>query len=164
MTALFQLSAEYRQISDKLHDLDLDETTIADTLEGVGGELQEKAINVAKFFRNVESDAEQIEAAAKQMLERAKAMRKKADSLKRYLHTNMEKAGITKIDCPYFVISIKQNPVSVAIDDEAEIPDDYMREIPTKFEPDKKLIKSALDEGYNVPGCHLTRSTRLEIR
>ena len=95
MTALFQLSAEYRQISDKLHDLDLDETTIADTLEGVGGELQEKAINVAKFFRNVESDAEQIEAAAKQMLERAKAMRKKADSLKRYLHTNMEKAGIT---------------------------------------------------------------------
>ena len=164
MTALFQLASEFRQISDKLYDLDLDEQTISDTLEGLGGDLQEKAINVAKFFRNIESDADQIEIAAKQMLDRAKALRKKAEGLKHYLHSNMERAGITKIDCPWFVISIRNNPESVVIDDESEIPDDYLREIPAKYEPDKKLIKSAIQDGYVVPGCHLQRTTRIEIK
>ena len=43
MTALFELAAEYRAISDKLHDLDLDDQTIADTLESLNGDIQEKA-------------------------------------------------------------------------------------------------------------------------
>lgn len=164
MTALFQLAAEYRAIADKLNDSELDEATIADTLESMSGDLQEKSVNIAKFFRNLESDAEQIEQAAKQMMDRAKALRKKADSLKHYLHSNMEKAGIQKIECPWFVLSIKLNPASVKIDDESLIPDYYMREIPAKFEPDKKLIKSAIDEGYVVPGCHIERGTRLEVK
>jgi len=164
MTALFELAAEYRAISDKLHDLDMDEQTIADTLESIGGDLQEKSVNVAKYFRNMEADADKIEEAAKAMMERARAIRKRAASLKKYLHDNMERAGITKIESPWFVVSIKNNPASVKIDDESLIPDDYMREIPAKFEPDKKMIKSAMDEGYQVPGCHIERGTRLEIK
>ena len=164
MQPLFQLAAEYRAVSDKLHDLDMDEQTIADTLEGISGDLQEKSVNVAKYFRNMEADADKIEEAAKAMMDRARAIRKRSASLKQYLHTNMERAGITKIESPWFVLSIKTNPASVKIDDESLIPDDYMREIPAKFEADKKLIKSAMDEGYIVPGCHIERATRLEIK
>jgi predicted nuclease with TOPRIM domain len=164
MTALFELAAEYRAISDKLHDLDMDEQTIADTLESISGDLQEKSVNVAKYFRNMEADADKIEEAAKAMMDRAKAIRKRSASLKKYLHDNMERAGITKIESPWFVVSIKTNPSSVKIDDQSLIPDDYMREIPAKFEPDKKMIKSAMDEGYIVPGCHIERGTRLEIK
>ncbi len=40
---------DYLAVANKLHELDLDEQTIADTLEGVSGDLQEKATNVAKF-------------------------------------------------------------------------------------------------------------------
>ena len=68
MTALFELAAEYRAISDKLHDLDMEEQTISDTLESIGGDLQEKSVNVAKYFRNMEADADKIEEAAKQMM------------------------------------------------------------------------------------------------
>lgn len=164
MTALFELAGQYRAISDKLHDLELDDQTIADTLEGLSGDVQEKAVNVAKFFRNMEADAEKIEEAAKQMLARAKAIRNRSASLKQYLLTNMEVSGISKIESPWFVISIKQNPASVTIDDESLIPDDYMREIPATFAPDKKLMKSALDEGYIIPGARLTRGHRLEIK
>ena len=164
MAALFELAAEYRAISDKLHDLDMDEQTISDTLESIGGDLQEKSVNVAKYFRNMEADADKIEEAAKAMMERAKAIRKRSASLKKYLHDNMERAGITKIESPWFVISIKTNPASVKIDAESLIPDDYMREIPARFEPDKKMIKSAMDEGYQVPGCYIERGTRLEIK
>ena len=164
MTALFQLAAEYRQVADKLHDLDLDEQTIADTLESFGGDLQEKATNVAKFIRNLESDAEKIEDAAKAMLDRAKAYKRKADSIKRYLHNNMEISGITKIESPWFVLSIRQNPESVSVDDESSIPRDYFKEIPATYQLDKTLVKKAIKDGYEVPGCHLQRTTRLEIK
>lgn len=164
MTALFILAAEHRALADKLHDTDLDEQTIIDTLEAESGDLVEKGKNVAAVFRNLESDAKQIKEAEQQLAERRKAIEKRAESLKHYLKTNMEIAGIPKIDCPWFVVSIKTNPASVVIDDESEIPDDYMRETPASFVPDKKIIKSAIDEGYTVPGCHLERGTRLEIK
>lgn len=164
MTALFILAQEHRALADKLHNLDLDDQTIADTLEAEGGDLIEKGKNVAAVFRNLESDAKQIKEAEQQLAERRKVIEKRAESLSNYLKTNMEIAGITKIECPWFVVSIKQNPASVQIDDESEIPDDYMREIPATFAPDKKLIKSALDEGYQVPGCSLVRGTRIEIK
>lgn len=164
MSNLYELTNEYKAISDKLHDADLDEQTIADTLESIGGDLQDKAVNVAKFFRNMESMADQIKHAESQMAERRKAIEKRAASLKAYLKDNMERAGITKIECPFFVVSIAQNPASVQIDDESLIPDDYMREIPATFAPDKKLMKSAMDEGYTIPGARLTHGTSLRIK
>lgn len=163
MTALFELASQYRALSDKLRDLDLPEEVIADTLEAEGGDLQEKSINIAKFFRNVESDADQIEEAAKAMLARAKALRGRAASLRHYLHTNMEKAGISKIESPWFVIAVKQNPESVVIDNEVDVPDKFFREI-HKYEIDKQRIKLAIKNGDAVPGCHLERTTRIEIK
>lgn len=164
MNSLYDLAGEYRAISDKLHDLDLPEEVIADTLEGLAGDIQEKSVNVAKYFRNLESMAEQIKQAEAQMSARRKAIEKRAASLKQYLHTNMEKAGIAKIESPWFVVSIKQNPEALQVDDEASIPRDYFKEIPATFQLDKTLCKQAIKDGYSVPGCHLSRSTRLEIK
>ena len=164
MSNLYELAGEYRAISDKLHDAELDEQTIADTLEGLSGDLQEKSVNVAKYIKNLESDADQIKQAEQQMTERRKALEKRAASIKHYLHTNMEKAGITKIECPWFVLSIKNNPESVQIDDEQSIPRDYFKEIPASYSLDKTLVKTAIKDGFNVPGCHLSRGTRLEIK
>ena len=163
-TSLYELAGEYRAISDKLHDLDLPEEVIADTLEGLGGDLQEKSVNVAKYFRNLEAMADQIRQAETHMVARRKAIEKRAENLKHYLKENMERAGISKVECQWFVISIKQNPESVQVDDESLIPLDYFKEIPAIYQLDKVLVKSALRDGYLVPGCHLSRGTRLEIK
>ena len=45
--SLFSIAAEYRADCEKLCDLDLDEATLRDTLEGMSGELEVKARNVA---------------------------------------------------------------------------------------------------------------------
>jgi Siphovirus Gp157 len=163
-TSLYEIAGSYRAISDRLHDLDLDEQTIADTLEGVGGDLQEKSVNVAKYFRNLEAMADQIKQAESQMSARRKAIEKRAASLKEYLKTNMERAGISKIESPWFAISIKQNPESVHVDDETAIPRDYFREIPVSYQLDKVLCKQAIKDGYEIPGCHLEHGTRLDIK
>lgn len=164
MTALFILAAEHRALADKLHNLDLDDQTIADTLESEGGDLVEKCKNVAAVFRNLESDAKQIKEAEQQLAERRKAIEKRAESLKNYLKTNMEVAGITKIECPWFLISIAQNPEAVTVDDESLIPRDYFKEIPATFQLDKAMVKQAIKDGFNVPGAHLSRGTSLRIK
>lgn len=164
MTALFQLAAEHRALSDKLHDLDLDDETIADTLEGESGDLVEKGKNVAAVFRNLESDAKQIKEAEQQLAERRKAIEKRAESLKQYLKTNMELAGIQKIESPWFVVSIKQNPEAVTVDDEEAIPRDYFKEIPASYQLDKTMVKHALKDGFDVAGVRLTRGTRLDVK
>lgn len=164
MTSLFNLAAEYKAVSDKLHDSDLDEQTIADTLEGMAGELEVKATNVGFVIRNLDSMAEQIKQAEESMAKRRKALENRSKWLKSYLLQNMLATGKTKIESPYFVISVRNNPESVVIDAESQIPDDYMREIPATFEPNKQAIKQAIQDGFTVPGVHLARTQSLQIK
>ena len=164
MTTLYEMSADFRALADKLADSDLDQQTIADTLDGAGGDLEEKIINTAKYYRNIDADADKIEEAAKQMLARAKTLRTHAGNIKQYLQSNLERAGLQKVNSPWFVVSIAQNPESVTVDDEEAIPRDYFKEIPVSFVLDKVLLKQALKDGYTVPGARLTRGTSLRIK
>jgi len=164
--SLYELAGEYHQAAVALSNMDLDDQTIADTLEGLSGALEAKATNVAYFVRNLEATAEQIKLAEKQMADRRKAMENRAERIREYLKANMEVAGITQIECPHFKLSIKKNPPSVVIDAESQIPADYMTvPVAPPPAPDKKLIAAALKDGFEVPGCHLeTGKTRLDIR
>jgi hypothetical protein len=162
---LFEIAGEYRADAQKLQDLELDDQTFADTLESIGGDLEAKAMNTAFVARNLEATAEQIKEHAKAMTERAKAMENRAARIRKYLLDGLQLAGRDKIDTPFFKIKIAQNPPAVAIDDEALIPASYKTEpVPPLPAPDKVLIKRAISEGFDVPGCRLVRSQRLEIK
>lgn len=164
MSALFELAAEFRALADKLNDSELDQETIADTLDGASGDLEEKITSIAKYKKNIEAEADAIKAARSPMEERENKLRKKAESLAEYMKSNMEKAGILKVPSPWFVISIAQNPEAVTVDDETLIPRDYFKEIPASFVLDKNLLKSAIKDGFTVPGVRLTRGTSLRIK
>jgi hypothetical protein len=164
MAALFELAAEFRSLADKLNDAELDQQTIADTLDGASGDLEEKIINTAKYYRNIEADADKIEEAAKQMMARAKTLRNQSGHIKQYIQSNLELAGLQKVSSPWFVVSIAQNPEAVTVDDESLIPRDYFREVPVSYVIDKTLCKIAIKDGFEIPGVRLTRSTRLVIK
>ena len=164
MTALYLLTQEFLATAEKLADADLPDDVIADTLEALQFPLEEKCKNVAMVIRNMEADAKAIKDAADAMLARAKSAENRAKHLKGYLQSAMESTGISKIECPWFVISIRNNPESVVIDAESQIPDDYLREVPATYSPDKALIKKAIQDGFAVPGCHLTRTQSLSIK
>lgn len=161
---LYQLSHEFRDTADKLADMELDQETISDTLESISLPLEKKAERVAMVVRNLDSLADQIKQAEKEMADRRKKIEKRADDVRQYLMENMHHAGMTSIDCPYFKLSIKNNPESVDVYDDKLIPSEYMREIPARQEPDKVALKSAMKEGKEVEGARLTRTTRLEIK
>ena len=164
MTALYLLTQEFREAAEKLADAELPDEVIADTLESLQFPIEEKAKNVAMVIRNLEPSANATKEAADAMILRAKSEENRAKHLKGYLQSAMEATGITKIESPYFVISLRNNPESVVIDAESQIPADYMREVPATYSPDKTLIKKAIQDGYEVPGCHLTRTQSLQIK
>jgi hypothetical protein len=165
MTTLYELVGERLALQNKLEELDLDEQTIADTLEGSSTEIQAKVEAYAFVIRNMESLPEAIKAEEKRLADRRKAIEKRVDSIKNWLFVSMQTAGITKIESPVFTVTLQNNPASVVIDDEALIPVNFMRvPEPPPPAPDKTLIKQAINDGLEVPGAHLQTSQRLVIK
>ena len=163
--ALYELAADFRETADRLADMDLDEQTLRDTLESIAFPVEQKAVQVAAFVRNLEATAEQIKQAEKAMADRRKAIESRAAHVREYLLHNMRACGFTHVEHPQFVIAVKQNPESVVIEDERQIPMDYMRQTePPPPAPDKALIKQAIKDGYEIPGAKLTRTLRLDIK
>ena len=165
MTSLYVLADEYRAAAESLADMELDEQAVIDTLESLSGALEVKATNVAMFARNLEATAQAIKDAEAKMAARRKAVEARAERIRGYLWQSMELAGIPKIECPYFKLAVRENPPSVVIESPNLIPAEFMRNPePPPPEPDKKAIAEALKEGKNVPGAHLERGKRLEIK
>jgi hypothetical protein len=170
MTALtlFQIATEYRHITDVLMDSGADEQTLTDTLEGEAWPLELKAQNYGFVIRNLEATAANIKDAEKQMKARREAIEKRAAALLERLKTGLEIAGVSKLECPHFALTIKKNPPSVDVWDERQIPAQYLRTpepppppVPT---PDKAAIKEAIKAGIDVPGAQVVQGTRLEIK
>lgn len=163
--SLYQLSGSYLQALDFLTDpeTDLPAEVINDTLEALGGELEDKAVNVAKFLRNMEAMAEAIKAAEESMEKRRKALEARVKWMKAYLKGNMERTGINKIECPYFKLSIQKNPAAVNVINEDVIPEQFKEQVIT-WKLDKTAIKKAIESGQAVPGAELVNGTRLSIK
>lgn len=165
--SLYQLSGDYLEALNFLSDpeMDFDSDAVANTLEGLAFEVETKAINVAKFLRNMEATAEAIKKAESEMAKRRKALETRILWMKGYLKDSMEKTGINKIECPYFGLSIAKNPAALEIFDVDSIPAEYKsQQIVYETVIDKAAIKSALSSGQNIPGAKLTNGTRLVIK
>lgn len=162
---LYELVGQYRALEHLETTDDIPAEVIQDTLEGLTGQLQEKATNVALFIRNLDATADAIDDAAAKMKDRAGVLRRRAESLKEYLLFNMQSSGITKIDSPYFTLSVRTNPPSVVIDNEAEIPEEYkVQPPPPPPRIDKQAIARDIKAGKEVPGCHTEQRQRLEVK
>ena len=165
MTHLYEIVQHRAEFERLAEQGDLDPQLIVDTLESLDGELNDKAVAVAQFSRNIEATAAAVREAGKAMLDRAARLEKRAESIRNYLLFQMEFAQVSKIECPWFTIAIRKNPPAVIIDDEAAVPDQFkVTPEPPAPRPDKALIRDALKAGEDVPGARLVQSERLEIK
>ena len=167
MANLYEISTQYLATAQQLAELDIDEQTLADTLESEAWPVEEKVRAVSAVILNLQAEADMVKAVADRHAKRAKALQSRADALHDYLLINMQRTGITEIkalDGTFKAKLYRERDANIVIDLENLIPADYMREIPARCEPDKVLIKKAINDGYEVPGAHIVKKDRLEIK
>ena len=166
LPALYEIASTYRDQAEQLADLDLPAEVIADTLESMQGELEAKSQNVIFAMRNMEVTSAAIKDAEAKLAARRKAIDNRAESLRAYVLNCMQLAGVEKITSPWFTLAQRQNPPRVVIDAIDLVPAEYMRAIPQPPpEPNKVAILAvANEEGFTVPGTHIERGIRLDIR
>ncbi len=159
---LYELSTEYLQALEALSELDdLPSEAIADTLEGLSGAWEDKALNVARFVRNLEAEATAIEEAKKRMEVRARVTQHKAARLRQYLLGELEKTGL-RPKAADVALRVQKNPPAVILDDETRIPEYYRcSQVVTTIL--KAEIAAALKAGQEIAGAHLEQTQRLVI-
>lgn len=167
LPALYTLRAEYIELIGKLAEMDLDATTIADTIEstGVVESFNEKAQNVVFMARQFDAHCDAIDNEIKRLQDLKKHRKNTAEKLRDYLLSNMQATQIDSIESPLVTIKIRNNPESVDVFDEKQIPSEFMdwpAMPPPK--PNKTAIKRAIQEGKEVAGCKLVRSQSLTIK
>jgi hypothetical protein len=166
---LYEIAGQYRQLAERLADGDFDPTTIADTIEasGLTDALQEKAQGVELVARAAEVHCPAIDAEIAR-LQALKAHRQKiAAGLREYLKQQMEVAGIERIECPLFRLTLKKNPPAVEVLDAEMVPSGYWvtpEPKPPEARIDKTAIKNALKAGIDVPGARLVQGVRLDVQ
>ena len=162
---LYEITAQFKELDRLVATDDLPQELIRDTIEGLVGTFEDKAVSVVKFIRNLEVLADIKDETAKQMKESANRVRRRSEAVKAYLLFQMQATGISKIECPEFSINVRTNPESLKINIDARIPDEYMvTPEPPPPQPDKKAIKAALKGGAHIDGCYLEAGQRVEIK
>ena len=168
---LYAMTEEYveaaRQLAAMAEAGEIDAQALADTLDGIRGALEVKAVNVAAYSKHLDAQAGVVDREMERLRAYRVMLERQADALRDYLYDQMVRAGITKIEAvagaPPFRLAIRKNPPRVVVDDEAAIPWELKREI-TRVEIDKTAIKDAIKGGVSVPGAHIEQSERVEIR
>ena len=154
----------YELTSDliELESLNLDDDSLADTLEAVSGEFNDKAVAILKFTENMSGDIRCLSSEIKRLQERKKVIENRKAKLRDYLLYNMEKSGVTKIECPFFTASIRKGSESVEIENSELLPDEYVT-VEVVEKADKNAIKRDLRAGKEISGAKLVRGANTII-
>ena len=164
--SLYELAENFRgaekQLNEMLEAGEIDDSMMPEILGNMSTEVKEKAKSVSHYLKNIEADCAAIKEAEKNMSERRKRLEAHHARITSYLKNQMEKCGITKIECPYFVISLKKNPPKLILD-ESNV-DDEFKITQTVTAIDKQKIKSRLKDGEKFDFACLEAGTRLDIK
>ena len=154
MTTLYTIAEQFKELAALAETADEDlAVALRDTMEGIEGEFQEKGKAIAMITLNIDGDLEAIQSQIDRLTERKRIINNRKESLKEYLRSNMDAAGITKITHPLFTITCGKGRPIVVIDDEKAIPDEFVS-VKVTSAPDKAAIAKALKDGQDVPGAH----------
>jgi len=165
VTSLYTIASEYRADLGRLADLELDPQTVADTLEGMQGELQDKLRAVIAWGLDQSIVASGTKEASKRMADLAAAREKRAQAVLDYARQAMQDTGICEVATDEWQAKLAKKPPSVQIHDAALLPAEYMRQPePPPPAPDKAAIAAALKAGQAVEGATLVQGYRLAIK
>ena len=160
---LYEYTAQHQKALVELNDLDLPDDVVADTLNALVGEIEEKTKSVVAYMRNLNADVVAMKNAEQEIKQRRNRIERRIAWMDNYVLTNMQANNITEISCPYFLIKPRKNPPAVNITNADEIPKKYVTEV-VSFKINKTEIKEDIQAGEVVAGAELSQGWRLDIK
>lgn len=168
---LYDIDAQIAALEDAAEDdMLIDAETgelisVSQALDALRMEREEKLENVACWVKNLSAEADAIREEENRLVKRRKAAETKAANLKAWLLAAMTREDGTtdKLKTGRVMVSVKKNPPSTVVDDEALLPWAYktVKEIVAQ---DKAAIKAAILAGEEVPGAHLEYGRSVVIK
>lgn len=159
---LHELTGKYMELMEMAEEMELDPQTLADTFEGLEGEIHEKANGFAIIIRSLMAQATAFEAEIAWMNEKKRLAINNADKLKKELENSMKITKNTKFKTDLFSFNIQKNPPSLVIDDDSKVPEEFIK---IKKEIDKTALKKFVKENENgLDFAHLEQTESLRIR
>ena len=162
---LYKLTEDYMNLLALAEDPDIDEQAFMDTLDGIGGAIEDKAENYAKVMRQLEADAAACDAESKRLKNKSKTIENNIRRMKQALQYAMVATGKTKFKTQLFSFYIQKNSASVVMDEQ------YIENIPERFlvrkdpEINRKAIRDAINAGEDIGGiAHLEQTESLRIK
>lgn len=167
MSNLFELTEEYMQLLEMAEDPDIDPEVLADTMEGLTGEIEDKADGYAYVIDSINADIDTIDKEIKRLQARKKTLTANVDSIKRNLYNAMLAIGKRKLKTAKHSFTIAKNggkiPVVYAPVIEIEkIPAEFVK---VEWDVDKDAVREYLESGNELDFAHLgERGESLRIK
>lgn len=162
---LYELTEQYLVLQEMAYDPEVDEQVFQDTMEGLWGEIEDKADGYAKIILGLKADIEALRAEEMRLAARRKGLETRSSQLKDNLEANMREMGKMKFKTALFSFNIQKNGglQPLVIDGLIEdIPGRFL--IPQPPVPNNEAIRSLLAE-KQVEWAHLEpRGESLRIR
>lgn len=163
MTKLYEISDNYHDAMKMVEDGEITAEMMADTLDAIEGERDEKLTACGAQVLNLLANANTIGNEIKRLQARKKAFENNAKWLKQYMLTHMQRMGCSRIETPLYSIKVNAGKSkSVEITDLAKLDDQFITEI-TTVKVDKKAIGDLLKAGETVAGAELAVKDTLTI-
>jgi len=162
---LYEISDQYAALMDMADDIPAD--ALADTLESIQADFDEKAINVALVIQNLKSDENQLKEEIDRLTAKKRAIKVRQDRLREYLLTNMQAVKKMDVKSPLINITLKRTPAKIDKSDDWESrfvnwAQENNRDDLLFFydpDPDTKAIMRALDNGEDIPAKLVSSET-----
>ena len=163
--SLYNITNKFIKIMDKVTEGELSEEEYEKLGEELAIELQNKSSNIIGYIQNIESFINAVKDEEVRLEEMKKTAEKKLSKFKEYVKENMERLELTDIPTSLGNLKITKNPMSVEIDNEEKIPDEF-KKVEMKVKVDKAAIKKYFKEtGEIVPGTKIINNkTSLRIK
>jgi len=178
MNNLYDLSEQYKNLLDFAEEENID---ISETLLGIAETLDQRMESLVLTVKTLEAQSDVIDSEIVRLKGKKQAVENHVNRIKTYTKELLEASGRTKAGGPLGSVSIQNSPMSLVVDNQNLIPEDYMKaslvvqmnELPDelsghpslKLSVDKKAILDlARHDDFEISGTHSERKQHVRFR
>lgn len=141
-TTLYKLTAEMQMLLDMAEDPECDPQAIADTLEGLQYDMDEKFESYCCVLRQLEADQYAVETEEKRFNKKKQTIKNNIDRMKQAMQNAMVVSGRKEVRAGLFNVKLQNNGGLKPIVFDGEVPDEFVRFVPQN---DTAAIRAYLD-------------------